>query len=33
MSAILPIALFIVCLLLLAAHFADIKKTHNNHGG
>ncbi len=32
MQAVLPIALFVICILLMAAHFADIKNTHRNNG-
>jgi len=32
MAVILPIALFVICVLLLAAHFGDIKNTHNKNG-
>lgn len=32
MSAILSISLLVICFLLLAANFEDIKNTHNNNG-
>jgi hypothetical protein len=32
MSVILTVTLLIICVLLLAAHFRDIKNTHNTNG-
>ncbi len=32
MSAALSIALLVICVLLLAANFKDIKNTHKNNG-
>lgn len=32
MNNIVSIALLVICLLLLGAHFRDIKNTHQNNG-
>jgi hypothetical protein len=32
MSAVLSITLLVICVLLLAANFKDIKNTHNHNG-
>jgi hypothetical protein len=32
MSAVLSITLLVICILLLAANFKDIKNTHNDNG-
>lgn len=31
-NAVLSVALLIICILLLAANFIDIKNTHHNNG-
>jgi len=33
MAELLPIAVLLICVLLLVVHFRDIKNTHKQHGG
>ena len=33
MISLLPVAVLLVCILLLMVHFREIKNTHNQNGG